>query len=246
MEKLHTGDEKRGIFLPNTAGGQTPPSPKNRLFNLPRLWYNRIGIFPKIRQKRQVLHGMYENMEELRQEVLQCQGCGLCATRHNVVFGVGAPGAKIMLVGEGPGENEDLQGEPFVGRSGQLMDKMLEYAGLSRKKNIYIANMVKCRPPQNRDPAPDEIAACMGWLRNQTAILRPAIIVCIGRVAAVSLIQKDFKVTKQHGQFIEKNGTLMMGTFHPAALLRNPVSKPAAMEDLLGLAAKAKELGLPL
>ncbi len=126
------------------------------------------------------------------------------------------------------------------------MDKMLEYAGLSRKKNIYIANMVKCRPPQNRDPAPGEIEACIGWLRNQVAILRPAIIVCIGRVAAVSLIQKDFKVTKQHGQFIEKNGVLMMGTFHPAALLRNPVSKPAAMEDLLGLAAKAKELGLPL
>ena len=133
-----------------------------------------------------------------------------------------------------------------MGRSGQLMDKMLEYAGLSRKKNIYIANMVKCRPPQNRDPAPGEIEACIGWLRNQVAILRPAIIVCIGRVAAVSLIQKDFKVTKQHGQFIEKNGVLMMGTFHPAALLRNPVSKPAAMEDLLGLAAKAKELGLPL
>lgn len=106
--------------------------------------------------------------------------------------------------------------------------------------------MVKCRPPQNRDPAPDEIAACMGWLRNQTAILRPAIIVCIGRIAAVSLIQKDFKVTKQHGQFIEKNGTLMTGTFHPAALLRNPVNKPAAMEDLLGVAKKAQELGLPL
>lgn len=189
---------------------------------------------------------MYQDLDRLREEVLQCKNCGLCATRHNVVFGVGAPGAKIMLVGEGPGENEDLQGEPFVGRSGQLMDKMLEYAGLSRKKNIYIANMVKCRPPQNRDPAPGEIDACIGWLRNQVAILRPAIIVCIGRVAAVSLIQKDFKVTKQHGQFIEKNGTLMMGTFHPAALLRNPVSKPAAMEDLLGLAAKAKEMGLPL
>ena len=184
---------------------------------------------------------MYEDLDQLREEVLQCKNCGLCATRNNVVFGVGAPGAKIMLVGEGPGENEDLQGEPFVGRSGQLMDKMLEYAGLSRKKNIYIANMVKCRPPQNRDPAPGEIEACIGWLRNQAAI-----IVCIGRVAAVSLIQKDFKVTKQHGQFIEKNGVLMMGTFHPAALLRNPVSKPAAMEDLLGLAAKAKELGLPL
>lgn len=189
---------------------------------------------------------MYENLDQLREEVLCCQKCGLSATRHNVVFGVGAPGARIMLIGEGPGENEDLQGEPFVGRSGQLMDKMLEYAGLSRKKNIYIANMVKCRPPLNRDPAPDEIASCMDWLRNQTAILRPAIIVCVGRVAAVSLIQKDFKVTKQHGQFIEKNGTLMMGTFHPAALLRNPVNKPAAMEDLLGLAAKARELGLPL
>lgn len=189
---------------------------------------------------------MYETLDALREEVLQCRGCGLCSTRKNVVFGVGAPGAKILLIGEGPGENEDKQGEPFVGRSGQLMDKMLEYAGLSRKRNIYIANMVKCRPPQNRDPAPDEIAACMGWLRNQTAILRPAIIVCIGRISAVSLIRKDFKVTKEHGQFIEKNGTLMMGTFHPAALLRNPVNKPAAMEDLLGLAAKAKEMGLPL
>lgn len=189
---------------------------------------------------------VYENLDELREEVLECQNCGLAATRRNVVFGVGAPGAKILLIGEGPGENEDKQGEPFVGRSGQLLDKMLEYAGLSRKKNIYIANMVKCRPPQNRDPAPDEIAACMGWLRNQTAILRPAIIVCIGRIAAVSLIQKDFKVTKQHGQFIEKNGTLMTGTFHPAALLRNPVNKPAAMEDLLGVAKKAQELGLPL
>ena len=189
---------------------------------------------------------VYENLDELREEVLECQNCGLAATRRNVVFGVGAPGAKILLIGEGPGENEDKQGEPFVGRSGQLLDKMLEYAGLSRKKNIYIANMVKCRPPQNRDPAPDEIAACMGWLRNQTAILRPAIIVCIGRIAAVSLIQKDFKVTKQHGQFIEKNGTLMTGTFHPAALLRNPVNKPTAMEDLLGVAKKAQELGLPL
>ena len=102
---------------------------------------------------------VYENLDELREEVLECQNCGLAATRRNVVFGVGAPGAKILLIGEGPGENEDKQGEPFVGRSGQLLDKMLEYAGLSRKKNIYIANMVKCRPPQNRDPAPDEIAA---------------------------------------------------------------------------------------
>ena len=187
---------------------------------------------------------MYETLDELRQEALQCKNCGLHAGRHNVVFGTGRPDAKIMLIGEGPGENEDLQGEPFVGRSGQLMDKMLEYAGFSRKTNVYIANMVKCRPPQNRDPAPDEITACLPWLRWQVSILRPAIIVCVGRIAATSLIQKDFKVTKQHGQFIQRGSTLMMGTFHPAALLRNPASKPAAMEDLLALAAKARELGI--
>ena len=189
---------------------------------------------------------MEQKWEQMKDGLQLCERCGLCRTRIQAVWGVGNPKSQVLLIGEAPGRMEDEQGEPFVGRSGQLMDKMLEYAGLSRKKNIYIANMVKCRPPQNRDPAPGEIEACIGWLRNQVAILRPAIIVCIGRVAAVSLIQKDFKVTKQHGQFIEKNGVLMMGTFHPAALLRNPVSKPAAMEDLLGLAAKAKELGIPL
>jgi uracil-DNA glycosylase family 4 len=199
-------------------------------------------FFPE--NKKAGVVGMYDNLEQLRQEALQCRNCGLCTGRHNVVFGVGHPDARIMLIGEGPGENEDLQGEPFVGRSGQLMDKMLEYAGFSRKTNIYIANMVKCRPPQNRDPAPEEIAACLPWLRNQVSIIRPAVIVCVGRIAATSLIQKDFKVTKQHGQFIDKNGTLMMGTFHPAALLRNPANKPAAMEDLLALAAKAREMGI--
>ena len=187
---------------------------------------------------------MYDNLDQLRQDALQCRNCGLCSGRHHVVFGVGRPDARIMFIGEGPGENEDLQGEPFVGRSGQLMDKMLEYAGFSRKTNIYIANMVKCRPPQNRDPAPEEIAACLPWLRTQVSIIRPAVIVCVGRIAATSLIQKDFKVTKQHGQFIDKNGTLMMGTFHPAALLRNPANKPAAMEDLLALASKAREMGI--
>ena len=195
-------------------------------------------------RKRQVHRGMTGTLEELRREALECRRCGLAAGRHNVVFGAGQPGAKIMLIGEGPGENEDLQGAPFVGRSGQLMDKMLEYAGFSRERNVYIANMVKCRPPQNRDPAPEEIDACLPWLRGQVAALRPAIIVCVGRIAASSLIRKDFRVTREHGQFIEKNGTLMMGTFHPAALLRNPANKPAAMEDFLALAEKARELGV--
>ena len=186
---------------------------------------------------------MPDTWESLRQECLQCRGCALAETRTNVVFGDGATDAEILFVGEGPGQHEDEQGLPFVGRGGQLLDKLLAAIDLDRKTNIYIANIVKCRPPLNRDPAVDEIEACMGWLRNQTAILRPAIIICIGRIAAVSLIRKDFKVTKEHGQFIDKNGTLMMATLHPAALLRNPKQKPAAFEDYLRLREKIDELG---
>lgn len=189
---------------------------------------------------------MEMNFEALKSQVTACTACELCKTRHNVVFGDGVPNAEVMFIGEGPGEQEDLQGRPFVGRAGQLLDKMLAVIDLDRSKNIYITNMVKCRPPQNRDPLPAEQEQCIAYLRGQVAAIRPKIIVCLGRIAACRLISKDFKVTKQHGMWFEKNGVLMMGTFHPAALLRNPVSKPAAMEDLLGLAAKAKELGLPL
>ena len=178
---------------------------------------------------------MYEDLEQLRQTVLSCRNCKLCETRHNVVFGTGNPKARIMLIGEGPGENEDLQGEPFVGRGGQLLDKLLAHVGLSREENVYIANMVKCRPPKNRDPEKDEVAACIGYLRNQVHLIRPKIIVCLGRVAACALIDPAFKVTRQHGVFYERNGVLMMGTFHPAALLRNPNQKPDALEDFLSL-----------
>lgn len=185
---------------------------------------------------------MYESLEELNVACAQCQKCRLSETRNNLVFGVGNPHANILFIGEGPGENEDLQGQPFVGRSGQLLDKMLEAIGLSRKENIYIANMVKCRPPQNRDPKPDEQEACLDWLREQVRLIRPKIIVCVGRIAAQKLIDPDFKVTKQHGTFIEKNGVLMMGTFHPAALLRNPNNKPAAFDDFLKIRDKLEEL----
>jgi DNA polymerase len=147
-----------------------------------------------------------------------------------------------MFVGEGPGENEDLQGEPFVGRGGQLLDKFLAAVDLDRKKNIYIANMVKCRPPQNRDPKPEEQEACIGWLREQTRIIKPKIIVCLGRISAQKLISADFRVTQQHGQFIEKGGILFMGTFHPAALLRDPNRKPDALEDFLALRDKINEI----
>ena len=168
--------------------------------------------------------------------------CELGKTRTKLVFGVGNENAKVLFIGEGPGANEDLQGEPFVGRGGQLLDKFLAAVDLDRKKNIYIANMVKCRPPQNRDPLPAEQDMCINWLREQTRLLKPKIIVCLGRISATRLISPDFKVTKQHGQFIEKNGTLMMGTFHPAALLRNPNQKPEALEDFLALRDKIMEV----
>ena len=181
---------------------------------------------------------MQQSLQALREQALECQNCRLCQTRHNVVFGAGNPNAAVMFIGEGPGEQEDLTGEPFVGRGGQLLDRMLAVVDLDRKHNIYIANMVKCRPPQNRDPQKDEVAACMPYLRSQVKYIRPKIIVCLGRVAASSLIDPQFRVTRQHGEFVERNGVWMMGTFHPAALLRNPTQKPAALQDLQRLQEK--------
>ena len=168
---------------------------------------------------------------ELEAQCLSCQRCALADARHHVVFGVGVRDAEVMLIGEGPGENEDLQGQPFVGRGGQLLDEMLELIDLSREKNVYIANIVKCRPPQNRDPLPAESEACMPWLREQFRLLQPKIVVCLGRIAAQRMIRQDFSVTREHGQIIEKSGILFMGTFHPAALLRQPQNKPEAFAD---------------
>ena len=159
-----------------------------------------------------------------------------------MVFGVGVQNAEVMLIGEGPGMNEDLQGEPFVGRAGQLLDKMLAAVDLDRKKNIYIANIVKCRPPQNRDPLPEEQDACIGWLRNQTALLSPKIIVCLGRIAAAKLMNPDIKITKEHGQFVKKGNIWMMATLHPASLLRNPGQKPGAFDDFIKLREKIVEV----
>ncbi len=182
------------------------------------------------------------DLEKLKADCLGCSACGLADTRTHVVFGVGVPDAEILFVGEGPGENEDLQGEPFVGRGGQLLDKMLAAVGLSRQHNIYIANIVKCRPPQNRDPRPEEQDACIHWLRQQTSLLRPKILVCLGRIAACKIIDPQFKVTRQHGQFILKGGIWMMGTYHPASLLRNPTQKPDAFSDFQALRDKIGEV----
>ena len=174
-------------------------------------------------------------LADLKQRCLSCQKCALCHTRTNLVFGVGPAQSEILFVGEGPGAEEDRLGLPFVGRSGQLLDLMLDAVDLSREKNVYIANIVKCRPPGNRDPLPEESAACMEWLDAQTAIIRPKVIVCLGRVAAARLIKPDIKIMSEHGQFIEKDGALMMATLHPAALLRNPNNKPEAFRDYLKL-----------
>ena len=184
-------------------------------------------------------------LDELEIKCKNCTKCDLCEGRTNLVFGVGKKDADIMLIGEGPGENEDLQGQPFVGRSGQLLDKFLASVDLSRDKNVYIANMVKCRPPKNRDPKPEEQDMCINWLREQFKI-KPKIIVCVGRISAQKLIDKNFKVTQQHGEFIDKNGTLFMGTYHPAAILRNPNNKEAAFGDWLALRDKINELGIQI
>ena len=181
-------------------------------------------------------------LQALQQECLACRRCGLCETRHSVVFGQGAVHAEVMLVGEGPGANEDEQGLPFVGKSGQLLDHYLEAVDLSRDKNVYIANIVKCCPPQNRDPLPEESAACMPWLRQQFQLIRPKIVVCLGRVAAQRMLDPGFSISRDHGKFFDKQGTLFMATYHPAALLRYPDNKPAVFGDFVALRQKITEV----
>ena len=170
-------------------------------------------------------------MEKMREQCLECTRCHLCETRTNVVFGVGPEDAKIMFIGEGPGENEDLQGEPFVGRAGKLLDDMLELIDLDRSK-VYIAHMVKCRPPKNRDPLPEEQNACAPWLSRQIELINPRVIVCLGRISAMRFIRPDFKITKEHGQWFEKDGRQVMAIYHPAALLRDPRKRPETFDDL--------------
>ena len=182
------------------------------------------------------------DLQTLQSECLACRRCSLCESRTNVVFGQGAPDAEVLFVGEGPGANEDAQGLPFVGRSGQLLDHYLEAVDLSRSKNVYIANIVKCRPPKNRDPLPEESAACLPWLRQQFQLLRPKTIGCLGRIAAQQLIEPGFSVTRDHGKFFNKHGTLFMATYHPAALLRYPVNKPAVFGDFVALREKISQV----
>lgn len=179
-----------------------------------------------------------DSWEAIRAECAACQKCVLGETRHNVVFGTGNPRAPILFVGEGPGEQEDLQGEPFVGPAGRFLDDMLSLIHLERSRDFYITNIVKCRPPRNRDPLGPEQDACIGYLRRQTALMRPRIIVCLGRIAAMRLIKPDFRITREHGQWFTKSGVEMTALYHPSALLRDPAKRPETFEDLVALREK--------
>ena len=170
--------------------------------------------------------------DELETACKSCRQCALSQTRTNTVFGVGNRAAEVLFVGEGPGESEDLKGEPFVGRAGLLLDDMLKIINLDRTKNVYIANIVKCRPPKNRDPLSTEREACLGWLRAQYSLIKPKIVVCLGRIAATELISGDFKITRDHGKWFDKDGAKFVALYHPAALLRDPHRRPETFVDL--------------
>ena len=178
--------------------------------------------------------------ESLQKACEGCRKCGLCQTRHHVVFGVGEKQADIMFVGEGPGEQEDLQGEPFVGAAGKLLDDMLSIIDLNRK-NCYIANVVKCRPPRNRDPREEEQDACIDYLRNQVALVQPKVLVCLGRIAAKRILDPDYRITRDHGVWVKKNGIWMTAIYHPSALLRDVTKRPETFSDLLSIREKLRQ-----
>lgn len=182
----------------------------------------------------------YESMQQLKEQCMKCTYCPLCETRHNVVFGVGPEDAEIMFIGEGPGEQEDLRGEPFVGPAGQFLDEMLSIIGLSRR-NCYIGNIVKCRPPKNRDPLNSEQENCRPYLDAQIQFIQPKIIVCLGRISAMQYIRSDFRITREHGQWFDIDGTKRMAMYHPSALLRDLSKRPETFRDLKSLQAMAKE-----
>ena len=179
--------------------------------------------------------------EKLYNECASCKKCPLHETRTNCVFGVGNKNADLMFVGEAPGEQEDLSGTPFVGRAGQLLDKFLYAVDIDRE-DVYIANILKCRPPKNRDPLPAEEDACIDYLRYQVALVKPKIIVCLGRISAGKIIHPDYRITREHGQWPEKNGVWITAFYHPSALLRDVYKRPEAFSDLLSLRQKMQEL----
>lgn len=184
---------------------------------------------------------MYDNWEELEQSIVNCNKCKLCTNRTNIVFGVGNKEANIIMIGEGPGADEDKQGEPFVGKAGQLMNKALTGLGIKREE-LYIANIVKCRPPSNRVPEQDEAEACLNYLRNQVVLVKPKIIVLLGSTALKNILGKEYSITAMRGKWIEQKGIYYMPTWHPAALLRDENKKIEFWNDLKEVRKKEEEL----
>ena len=184
---------------------------------------------------------MLVSWPSLTEEITNCQKCRLCAARTHAVPGEGSPHARLMFIGEGPGRDEDLTGRPFVGRAGQLLDKMIAAIGLSREE-VYIANVVKCRPPQNRAPEMDEVAACMPYLRAQVGLIRPQVIVLLGSSALGAILGPEHRITRERGAWSERKGVFFMPTFHPAALLRDESKKRPVWEDLKKVRDKLQEL----
>lgn len=182
------------------------------------------------------------DLTSLYNECKECKKCSLCETRTNLVFGVGNENADLMFVGEAPGADEDASGVPFVGRAGKLLNSYLDAVGIDRE-SVYIANILKCRPPKNRDPLPEEGDACIPYLREQVRIIKPRFIVCLGRIAAMRLIKPDYKITQEHGIWVQKGQFEMTAFFHPSALLRDPKKKEAMLTDMQTLAEKMKDLG---
>ncbi len=174
---------------------------------------------------------MFETWEELEKSIINCDKCKLCKTRKNIVFGTGNKNADIMFIGEGPGADEDTQGEPFVGRAGKLMNMAFGVVGINRG-DVYIANVVKCRPPANRNPEDDEALSCLNYLRNQVLLVKPKIIVLLGSVALKNILGKEYGITASRGKWVERKGIKYMPTWHPAALLRDETKKVDFINDL--------------
>ena len=193
-----------------------------------------------VRTAEDLCHG--ETLEEVRRDLGECQRCGLAATRTKLVFGVGNPQARLLLVGEAPGRDEDLKGEPFVGEAGQLLDRILLAMGMQREE-VYICNLLKCRPPNNRDPQPDEIATCEVFLARQVAAVRPQVIVALGRFAVQSLLQTKAPISRLRGEWQKYQGVPLMPTYHPAYLLRNPEGKRDVWEDMKEVLRLMNNLG---
>lgn len=184
---------------------------------------------------------MRTSWPQLMEEIAACEKCRLCQTRTNVVPGEGDPNARLMFIGEGPGRDEDLQGRPFVGRSGELLTRMIRAIGLTREQ-VYICNVVKCRPPQNRNPEPDEAAACLNYLRAQVGLVRPQVVALLGKVACRYALQQEISVMREHGNWYERKGIWFMPTYHPSALLRDPAKKRDSWEDFQKIRDKLREI----